>query len=84
MPMTTRQLLFLGATFIQTCTINSTFAIVAPFFPLYAVEVGIPGPAVALVFGAFAVAQLAIAPFAGGKSSTQHNPPLPALCCGEF
>eukprot|EP01044_Picomonas_judraskeda_P014664 COSAG03_NODE_2361_length_2846_cov_5.380779_1_plen_131_part_10 len=30
-----RQIAFLGATFIQTATINSTFAIVAPFFPLH-------------------------------------------------
>ena len=64
-----RQLIFLGATFVQTCTINSTFAIVAPFFPLYAQEVGIEGTQVAAVFGAFAVAQLAMAPFAGGFAS---------------
>lgn len=64
-----RELGFLGSTFIQTCTINSTFAIVAPFFPLYALEIGVPAAMVALVFGAFAVAQLAMAPFAGGLAS---------------
>jgi MFS family permease len=32
-------------------------------------QVGITRPAVAAVFGAFAIAQLAIAPFAGGLAS---------------
>ena len=67
--MPLRRLVFLLLTFAQTAVINSTFAIVAPFFPIFAVDAGIPKTGVALVFGAFAVAQLAMAPCAGGLAS---------------
>ena len=64
-----RQLVFLLLTFMQTAVINSTFAIVAPFFPLYAQQVNIPPAGVAAVFGAFAIAQIVMSPVAGGLAS---------------
>lgn len=64
-----RQLAFLLLTFAQTAVVNSTFAIFAPFFPLFAAERNIRPSGVALVFAAFAVAQLLMAPLAGGLAS---------------
>ena len=53
----------------MTCASISTYAIIAPFFPLEAIELGLDTAQVAIVFGSFAVVQLGISPIAGGLCS---------------
>ena len=64
-----RTLAFLGLTFFMQVVVNSTYAIIAPFFPLEAIELGLDTAQVAIVFGSFAVVQLGISPIAGGLCS---------------
>ncbi len=60
-----RRGLFVAACLGELVTANMSFALISPFFPLYAPAVGLQLADVSLIFGAMAFAQLIASPLAG-------------------
>eukprot|EP01045_Picozoa_sp_COSAG04_P038919 COSAG04_NODE_10657_length_761_cov_0.773414_1_plen_112_part_01 len=63
--MQPREALFLGACLLELVVANMTFALISPFFPIYAPSVGLDLEQISLVFGAMSFAQLFASPLAG-------------------
>lgn len=60
-----RRGLFVAACLGELVTANMSFALISPFFPLYAPTVGLQLADISLIFGAMAFAQLVASPLAG-------------------
>ena len=63
--MRLRSALFVAACLGELVTANMSFALISPFFPIYAPTVGLQLADVTLIFGAMSFAQLVASPLAG-------------------
>eukprot|EP01046_Picozoa_sp_COSAG06_P103479 COSAG06_NODE_49654_length_324_cov_0.582222_1_plen_63_part_10 len=63
--MRLRQALFVAACLGELVTANMSFALISPFFPIYAPTVGLNLGDTSLIFGAMSFAQLLTSPLTG-------------------